>query len=73
MEKKIKCPYCGKDTIYSPANESRPFCSERCRLLDLGEWADGKYAIPVSNNASPDQEDVVDGDKDSESESQGED
>ncbi len=68
MEKKIKCPYCGKETVYSPKNESRPFCSERCRLLDLGEWADGKYAIPVQNNASPDQDEVVDGDKDSESE-----
>jgi hypothetical protein len=28
-------------------NPFRPFCSERCRLLDLGQWAEGSYAIPA--------------------------
>ena len=45
MKKTIKCPECGKTTEYSPENEYRPFCSKRCRLIDLGEWIDGKYKI----------------------------
>jgi endogenous inhibitor of DNA gyrase (YacG/DUF329 family) len=50
MHRKIKCPNCRKETVYSPENPFRPFCSERCQLLDLGAWADGKYAIPVSED-----------------------
>ena len=45
MKKIIKCPECGKSTEYSPVNENRPFCSQRCRLIDLGEWIEGKYKI----------------------------
>ena len=45
MKKTIKCPECGKSTEYSPANEYRPFCSQRCRLIDLGEWIEGNYRI----------------------------
>jgi endogenous inhibitor of DNA gyrase (YacG/DUF329 family) len=41
----INCPQCGKPVDFS-GNEYRPFCSERCKLLDLGAWADGDYAIP---------------------------
>ena len=36
---KVKCPTCGKEIEYSSANPWRPFCSERCKLIDLGEWA----------------------------------
>jgi endogenous inhibitor of DNA gyrase (YacG/DUF329 family) len=42
---KVKCPTCKKETAWS-GNEFRPFCSERCRLTDLGNWASGAYAIP---------------------------
>ena len=42
---KVKCPTCGKETEYSPANRWRPFCSERCKLIDLGAWADDAYVI----------------------------
>ncbi len=42
----VKCPHCGKETEYK-GNEFRPFCSERCRLLDFGAWADEKYTLPV--------------------------
>lgn len=45
MKKSIKCPECGKATEYSPENEYRPFCCMRCKLIDLGEWIDGKYKI----------------------------
>lgn len=43
---KIRCPQCKKETEYSPSNPYRPFCSDRCKLIDLGDWADGKYSIP---------------------------
>jgi endogenous inhibitor of DNA gyrase (YacG/DUF329 family) len=40
----MKCPICKKDV--APGSPEMPFCSERCRLIDLGNWASGKYAIP---------------------------
>jgi endogenous inhibitor of DNA gyrase (YacG/DUF329 family) len=40
----MKCPICKKEVALG-APEA-PFCSERCRLIDLGNWASGKYAIP---------------------------
>ena len=44
------CPICGKRFAYETiaASPNLPFCSERCRLIDLGKWLDGKYAIPGS-------------------------
>ena len=49
-----KCPICGKNFEYDPAGEqgeSRfPFCGERCKLIDLGRWLDGKYQIPVEDD-----------------------
>ncbi|MBC86225.1 MAG: DNA gyrase inhibitor YacG [Bdellovibrionaceae bacterium] len=45
--KKVNCPQCGKNTIYSLENDSRPFCSERCKLIDLGEWAEESHRIPT--------------------------
>ena len=40
----MKCPICKKE-VPQGAPES-PFCSERCRLIDLGNWASEKYVIP---------------------------
>jgi len=42
---KLKCPVCRKETIYSVDNPFRPFCSEKCRLVDLGQWFEEDYAI----------------------------
>lgn len=42
----VKCPTCGKETDFA-ANEFRPFCSERCKLLDFGAWADERYSLPI--------------------------
>ena len=45
----MQCPICKKPSaprIEGPANVS-PFCSERCKLIDLGRWLGGKYQIPV--------------------------
>lgn len=44
----VKCPRCGNPAVFAQTNPFRPFCSERCKLIDLGAWAEGKYAIPVS-------------------------
>ena len=41
---KRRCPICDKPTD-SEARADFPFCSERCRLLDLGNWSSGKYVI----------------------------
>jgi endogenous inhibitor of DNA gyrase (YacG/DUF329 family) len=46
----VKCPRCGKEAEYE-GNEHRPFCSERCKLLDLGAWADGEYSLPSQSSA----------------------
>jgi endogenous inhibitor of DNA gyrase (YacG/DUF329 family) len=43
----VRCPHCGNSAEYSPRNTFRPFCSERCRLIDLGDWAEGKYTVPA--------------------------
>ena len=42
----VECPRCGKEVEYE-GNEFRPFCSERCKLIDFGAWADEKYALPA--------------------------
>jgi len=43
----VSCPQCGTPVEWSPASRWRPFCSERCRLIDLGEWAAERYRIPA--------------------------
>ncbi len=52
---KVKCPNCGKKTEYT-GNEFRPFCSERCKLLDFGAWADGEFALPTESSALTEEE-----------------
>lgn len=42
----VNCPHCGKAVPFSPASPYRPFCSERCKLIDLGQWATESYRIP---------------------------
>ncbi|MBK8321419.1 MAG: DNA gyrase inhibitor YacG [Betaproteobacteria bacterium] len=48
--RQVACPGCGESAEYSPANPWRPFCSERCRLVDLGAWASEAYRIPVKSD-----------------------
>ena len=38
-KKNITCPNCGKKGTWTTENKFKPFCSERCKLIDLGEWA----------------------------------
>lgn len=44
--KKIACPTCAKKETWYADNAFRPFCSERCKLIDLGAWAAEEHAIP---------------------------
>ena len=48
---KLLCPLCKKEV--KSTDPDYPFCSERCRTIDLGNWASGKYVIssPVKDNA----------------------
>ncbi|AHZ83741.1 DNA gyrase inhibitor YacG [Bdellovibrio bacteriovorus] len=52
QSRQVKCPQCGRLALYSSENPFRPFCSERCRLIDLGEWASESYRIPVKDSSS---------------------
>ena len=42
----LKCPTCGRPIEWSEAYPHRPFCSDRCRLIDLGAWFSGQRAVP---------------------------
>ena len=55
--KVVNCPQCGASVVWDPANPYRPFCSERCKLIDLGAWATESYRIPVEE-----ENDAVDND-----------
>ncbi len=57
--KDISCPTCGKKDTWQPDNKFRPFCSDRCKLIDLGEWASEKRGI-AGDETPPDNEDKED-------------
>jgi uncharacterized protein len=42
----VRCPACGGDSVYAPNNPYRPFCSERCKNVDLGAWASEEFRVP---------------------------
>ena len=41
----VSCPHCGIEHQWDTNNRSRPFCSERCKLIDLGKWASEDYRV----------------------------
>ena len=47
--RKVRCPQCGGDSPWSADNPYRPFCSQRCKLIDLGAWASESYRVPVQS------------------------
>ena len=55
--KSVPCPRCGALAEYSPQNKWRPFCSERCRVIDLGNWAAEGYRLPAEPG-EPDEPDT---------------
>jgi len=44
--KTVACPTCQRPVVWSTESPFRPFCSERCRLIDLGAWVSEQHAIP---------------------------
>ncbi len=55
----VECPTCKKSVAWIDSNTYRPFCSERCKLIDLGAWANEEYRVPAENS-SPDDLDQGD-------------
>ena len=51
----VKCPICNTPTPYE-GNEYRPFCSERCKLLDFGGWVDEDYKLPVEETSMTEED-----------------
>ena len=41
----VRCPQCGGEALWAPENKWRPFCSERCKQIDLGAWASESYRV----------------------------
>ena len=54
--KHVPCPRCGQPAVFSAENKWRPFCSERCKLIDLGQWATEGYRVPAEDE-KPGEED----------------
>ncbi len=54
-KRRVACPRCGITSGFGPENRWRPFCSERCKLIDLGAWASEQYRVP-ERPAPPDEE-----------------
>ena len=53
----VICPTCQTKVIWTPSSEFRPFCSERCKLIDLGEWAEERHTI-AGKPELPDEFDI---------------
>lgn len=59
---KIVCPICKTVTTWHE-NPWRPFCSERCKLIDLGKWASEEYRISVPINEEPESNKIKEQDR----------
>jgi endogenous inhibitor of DNA gyrase (YacG/DUF329 family) len=59
MTKTVACPNCGKPVSWRPESKWRPFCSDRCRLIDLGEWIEEHHRIsdPTDEGYTPQERD----------------
>ncbi|MEK7361911.1 MAG: DNA gyrase inhibitor YacG [Pseudomonadota bacterium] len=45
----VNCPRCAKPVAWGPVSPFRPFCSERCKMIDLGAWANEEYRVAVKS------------------------
>lgn len=55
----ISCPHCGKPVAWIEASMWKPFCSERCQLIDLGDWLSEKHAITGTTEPALQDEDAA--------------
>jgi endogenous inhibitor of DNA gyrase (YacG/DUF329 family) len=51
----VNCPRCGTLVEWTPGNRYRPFCTERCKLIDLGAWATESYRVPIEPRDDDDE------------------
>ena len=51
-KEEISCPTCNQSNTWQPDNKFKPFCSDRCKLIDLGEWANESRTVPLEPNDS---------------------
>ena len=49
----VNCPTCGAAVEWGPQSPWRAFCSQRCKLIDLGAWASESYRVPVQETTDP--------------------
>ena len=59
----VTCPHCGKAVEWRIENRYRPFCSERCKQIDLGAWANEEYRVPSADPGSADGGDTLGADE----------
>ena len=59
----VNCPQCGAPVPWTPEAKWRPFCSQRCKLIDLGDWADERYRIPGAEPSQDQGDDAPEDDK----------
>ncbi len=52
----VNCPQCGRKVEWTDAQQWKPFCCERCKLIDLGDWAAGNHRIAGEPVADPDDD-----------------
>ncbi|UJP04541.1 MAG: DNA gyrase inhibitor YacG [Nitrosomonas sp.] len=52
LQRTINCPQCGKKVTWDAVSPWRPFCSERCKINDLAQWAQESYRIPIAESES---------------------
>ena len=55
MVTEVHCPQCKKTVLWTDEFPHRPFCSKRCQLIDLGEWAEEGYAIPAKSQSNDEE------------------
>ena len=51
--RQVRCPACAGISVYSPSNSYRPFCSARCKGVDLGAWASEEFKLPDETFGDP--------------------
>lgn len=51
VQRLVRCPNCGGDSVYAPSNPARPFCSTRCKNMDLGAWASESFRVAANPQA----------------------
>jgi len=57
----VPCPTCNRPVAWTEASKWRPFCSERCKLIDLGAWAAERHTVPgepLTDDSTPSRDDA---------------